>query len=85
VSRALSLVGLAVAGAAALVYERARRIAEEEERPISDVLSEMPARLAADFQTMVADLREAADEGVEAAHRREDELDDQMRAARNGG
>jgi hypothetical protein len=85
VTRLVSLVGLAVAGAAALVYERARRIAEEEDRPLSEVLSEMPARLSADLRTIVDDFREAAEEGVEAAHRREDELDDQMRAARNGG
>jgi hypothetical protein len=85
VTRVAALVGLAVAGAAALVYDRARRIAEEDDRPLSEVLSEMPGRLAADLQTMVDDLREAAEEGVDAAHRREEELDDQMRAARNGG
>jgi hypothetical protein len=85
VTRLATLLGLAVAGAAALVYERARRIADEEGRPLTDVLSEMPARLAADAQTIVDDLRASAGEGVEAAHRREDELDDMMRAARNGG
>jgi hypothetical protein len=85
VSRVAAVVGLALAGAAALIYERARRIAEEEGRPLSEVLNGMPARLMADVQTVVDDMREAAEEGVEAAHRREDELDDQMRAARNGG
>jgi hypothetical protein len=85
VSRVAAVVGLALAGAAALIYERARRIAEEEDRPLSEVLNEMPARLMADVQTVIDDMRDAAEEGVEAAHRREDELDDQMRAARNGG
>jgi hypothetical protein len=85
VTRVAALLGLAVAGAAALVYDRARRIAEEDGRPLSEVLSEMPGRLSADVRTMVDDLREAAEEGVDAAHRREEELDDQMRAARNGG
>jgi hypothetical protein len=85
VTRVAALLGLAVAGAAALVYDRARRIAEEDGRPLSEVLSEMPGRLSADLRTMVDDLREAAEEGVDAAHRREEELDDQMRAARNGG
>jgi hypothetical protein len=85
VTRVAALLGLAVAGAAALVYDRARRIADEDGRPLSEVLSEMPGRLSADLRTMVDDLREAAEEGVDAAHRREEELDDQMRAARNGG
>jgi hypothetical protein len=85
VTRVAALLGLAVAGAAALVYDRARRIAEEDGRPLSEVLSEMPGRLSADLRTMLDDVREAAEEGVDAAHRREDELDDQMRAARNGG
>ena len=84
-TRVAALLGLAVAGAAALVYDRARRIADEDGRPLSEVLSEMPGRLSADLRTMVDDLREAAEEGVDAAHRREEELDDQMRAARNGG
>lgn len=84
-TRVAALLGLAVAGAAALVYDRARRIAEEDGRPLSEVLSEMPRRLSADLRTMIDDAREAAEEGVDAAHRREEELDDQMRAARNGG
>jgi hypothetical protein len=84
VSRFATGIGLAVAGAAALVYERARRIAESEGRPLSQVLAEVPSRLAADLRTIGDDLREAADEGREAAARREQEIDEELRAARAG-
>jgi hypothetical protein len=82
VSRLATLLGLAAAGAAAVVVERARRIAEEEGRPLSEVLAEMPGRLRADLSTIGDDLREAADEGKSAAARREQEIDEEMRAAR---
>lgn len=75
-------MGLAAAGAAVLVYDRARRIAEDEGRPLSEVLAEMPGRLLDDLGTIGDDLREAADEGRSAAARREQEIDDDMRAAR---
>ena len=83
-SRVATGIGLAVAGAAALVYERARRIAEAEGRPLSEVLADMPSRLMADLRTIGDDLREAADEGREAAARREQEIDEELRAARAG-
>jgi hypothetical protein len=82
VSKRATLLGLAAAGAAAVVVERARRIAEEEGRPLSEVLAEMPGRLRADLSTIGDDLREAADEGKSAAARREQEIDEEMRAAR---
>jgi hypothetical protein len=82
VSKLATLLGLAAAGAAAVVVERARRIAEEEGRPLSEVLAEMPGRLRADLSTIGDDLREAADEGKSAAARREQEIDEEMRAAR---
>jgi hypothetical protein len=84
VSRVATGIGLAVAGAAALVYERARRIAETEGRPLSEVLADMPSRLMADLRTIGDDLREAADEGREAAERREQEIDEELRVARAG-
>jgi hypothetical protein len=84
VSRLASLLGLAAAGTAALVVERARRIAEDEDRPLTEVLMEMPQRLAADLRTLPEDAREAADEGRAAAERRVHEIDDDMRAAREG-
>jgi hypothetical protein len=82
VSKLATLLGLAAAGAAAVVVERARRIAEEEGRPLSEMLAEMPGRLRADLSTIGDDLREAADEGKSAAARREQEIDEEMRAAR---
>ena len=80
--RLATTLGLAVTGVAALAYERARRIAENEGRPLTDVLAEMPSRLAADLRTIGSDLREAADEGRSAAARREVEMDEQMHSAR---
>jgi hypothetical protein len=44
----------------------------------------MPSRLAADLRTIGDDLREAADEGRDAAERREQELDEALKAARAG-
>jgi hypothetical protein len=84
VSRAATLLGVAVAGAAAVVYERARRIADEEGRPLSEVLAEMPGRLRSDLGSIGDDLREATDEGRKASDRRKQEIDDDMRAARWG-
>jgi hypothetical protein len=75
-------LGVALAGGAAYVVERARRIAEEEGRPLSDVLAEMPSRLRSDLATIGDDLREAAEEGKSAAARREQEIDEELRAAR---
>ena len=83
-NRAATLLGVAVAGAATLVYERARRIADEEGRPLSEVLAEMPGRLRTDLGSIGDDLREAADEGRMASDRRKQEIDDDMQAARWG-
>jgi hypothetical protein len=84
VTKLATTLGLAITGTAALVYERARRISETDGRPLTEVLAEMPTRLVADLRTIGDDLREAADEGRAAAARREQELEDEMRAARGG-
>jgi hypothetical protein len=84
VSRLATALGVAVAGGAAYVVERARRIAAEEGRPLTDVLAEMPSRLRSDLTTIGEDLREAADEGKSAAARRQEEIDEELRAARGG-
>ena len=81
-SRLATGIALGVTGTAALVYERARRIAETEGRPMSEVIVEVPSRLVSDLRTIVDDLREAAEEGREAAARREQEIDEELRAAR---
>ena len=61
------MLGIATSAAAVYVYNRAREIAENEDRPLADVLAEMPGRLMGDLQTMGDDLRDAAEEGKEAA------------------
>ena len=53
-----------------LAYDRAKRIAEDENRPLGEVLAEMPGKLFADLRTIPDDLREAAEEGRSAAERR---------------
>jgi hypothetical protein len=85
VSKVAGTLGLAAIGAAAFVVERARRIAEEQGRPLSEVLREMPGRLRNDVSTLGDDIREAADEGRSAAARREQEIDEEIEAIRRGG
>ena len=75
---------LAAAGAALLAYDRAKRIAEDEGRPLTEVLAEMPGKLFADLRTIPDDLREAAEEGRSAAERRSQEIDDDIADARGG-
>ena len=72
--RRLLLVG-AVASAAIALYRRVQEIAEQEERPLADVLTDLPRRLWQDLETIPDDLREAADEGVAAAHRSANDVD----------
>lgn len=75
---------LAAAGAGLLAYDRAKRIAEDENRPLGEVLAELPAKLLADLRTIPDDLREAAGEGRSAAERRSREIDDDIADARAG-
>jgi hypothetical protein len=83
VSRIGAVVALAGAAAAAYVVERARRIAEEEDRPLADVLRDMPGRLRSDVTSLGDDIREAAEEGKSAAARREREIDEEIQAVRS--
>jgi len=69
---------LAAAGAGLLAYDRAKRIAEDENRPLGEVLAELPGKLLADLRTIPDDLREAAAEGRSAAERRSQEIDDDI-------
>ena len=66
-SKLAGMLGLAAAAAAVLAYDRAKRIAEDENRPLGEVLAEMPGKLFADLRTIPDDLREAAEEGKSAA------------------
>jgi hypothetical protein len=72
--RRLLLVGAAVSAAVAL-YRRAQEIADEEERPLADVVADLPRRLWRDLGTLPDDLRSAAEEGVAAAHRSAESVD----------
>jgi hypothetical protein len=67
VNRFFVLAGLATSAAGAFLLTRAREIADEEGRPLADVLVELPGRLVRDVSSMGDDLREAADEGKFAA------------------
>ena len=84
-SRIGAALGLVAVGAAAYVVERARRISEEEGRPLADVLREMPDRLRSDLTTLGDDIREAAEEGKSAAARREQEIDEEIDGIPHGG
>jgi hypothetical protein len=66
--RRLLLVGV-VASAAVALYRRAQEIAEQEQRPLVDVVTDLPRRLWQDIESIPDDLREATEEGVAAAHR----------------
>jgi hypothetical protein len=83
VSKLAGMLGLAAAGVVVLAYDRARRIAEDENRPLGEVLAEMPGKLFADLRTIPDDLRDAAEEGRSAAERRSQEIDDDIAAARS--
>ena len=72
--RRLLLVGV-VASAAVALYRRAQEIAEQEERPLADVITDMPRRLWHDLESIPDDLRTAAEEGAAAAHRSADSVD----------
>jgi hypothetical protein len=72
--RRLVLVGV-VASAAVALYRRAQEIAAEEDRPLADVVSDLPRRLLRDIETIPDDLRAAAGEGVAAAHRSAESVD----------
>ena len=72
--RRLLLVGV-VASAAVALYRRAQEIAEQEDRSLADVITDMPRRLWHDLETIPDDLRTAAEEGAAAAHRSADSVD----------
>jgi hypothetical protein len=85
VIRLAGSLGLAAAGAAVLAYDRAKRIAQDQNRPLTEVLAEMPGKLFADLRTIPDDLREAAAEGKSAAERRSQQIDNEIADVRAGG
>ncbi len=72
--RRLLLIGV-VASAAVALYRRAQEIAEQEDRPIADVVTDLPRRLWHDLETIPDDLRAAAEEGAAAAQRSAESVD----------
>jgi hypothetical protein len=82
VIRVLAVVGVAVAAAAVLMVERARRTAAEEGRPLAGVLRDAARRLPDDLRTIPDDVREAAREGRIAAARRQAQIDEELRRVR---
>jgi hypothetical protein len=74
-------VVLAAAGTA--LYKRAQHLAETEQRPVGEVLRDMPGRITADLRTLPDDVRAAAQEGREAAGRKSAEVEEEFRRAAN--
>jgi hypothetical protein len=74
-------VSIGLTAAATALYKRAQHLAETEQRPIGDVLRDLPGRISSDLRTLPDDLREAAQEGREAAGRKSSEIEDDFRHA----
>jgi hypothetical protein len=74
-------VWVGVSAAAAALYKRAQHLSDTEQRPIGDVLRDMPGRISSDLRTLPDDLKEAAQEGRQAAGRKSAEIEDDFRQA----
>ncbi len=74
-------MSVALTAAATALYKRAQHLAETEQRPIGDVLRDLPGRISSDLRTLPDDLREAAQEGRDAAGRKSAEVDEDFRQA----
>jgi hypothetical protein len=74
-------VSVALTAAATALYKRAQQLAETEQRPIGDVLRDLPGRISSDLRTLPDDLREAAQEGRQAAGRKSAEVEEDFRQA----
>ncbi len=79
--KGLLAVSVGLAAAAAVLYKRAQALAEAEQRPVGDVLRDMPGRLSSDLRTLPDDVRMAAQEGRQAATRKSAEVDEDFRRA----
>ena len=76
-------VSAALSAAGAALYKRAQHLSETEQRPIGDVLTSLPGRIADDLRTLPGDLRVAAEEGRQAAARKSAEVEEDYRRAAN--
>jgi hypothetical protein len=80
VKRGLAIsVALSAAGTA--IYKRAQHLAETEQRPVGEVLKDLPGRISEDLRTLPDDLRAAAKEGRDAAGRKSAEVEQDFRKA----
>ena len=80
--RIFTALGAAASLVAALVITRARRQADDEGRPLAEVLREMAERLPQDLRTLPEDAKRAVEEGRVAAARRQAEVERDMARAR---
>ena len=78
--RALA-VSVALSAAGTALYKRAQHLAETEQRPVGEVLKDLPGRISADLRTLPDDLRAAAHEGRDAAGRKAAEVEEDFRRA----
>ena len=76
-------ISVALSAAGTALYKRAQHLAETEQRPIGEVLKDLPGRLSADLRTLPDDLRAAAKEGRDAAGRKSAEVEQDFRHASN--
>ena len=70
---------LILIGAGAYLGKRAMDIAREEGKPVSEVLSSLPGRIAEDVKSLPDDLRMAGREGKLASDREIADLDARLR------
>ena len=76
-------ISVALSAAGTALYKRAQHLAETEQRPVGEVLKDLPGRISADLRTLPDDLRAAAKEGRDAAGRKSAEVEQDFRHASN--
>jgi hypothetical protein len=82
VTKLMATLGVVASAAVALLVEKARRVADEEGRPVGQVLRELLTRLPDDLRTIPDDARQAAREGAVAARQRQEELERELERIR---
>lgn len=74
-------ISVALSAAGTALYKRAQHLAETEQRPVGEVLKDLPGRISDDLRTLPNDLRAAAKEGRDAAGRKSAEVEQDFRQA----
>jgi hypothetical protein len=80
--RAFVALGAVTSLVAAAILNKARTRAEEQGRPLADVLREMVQRLPQDLSTIPDDVKRAVHDGRIAAAQRQAEVEEMLRRAR---